>query len=355
MSTAGTSIRLSNIQVLRAFGALAVANYHTGFTWGVGRPVGSFGVAIFFVISGFIMAMICDTNPQHFIARRVARIVPLYWLLTLAVAAMALVAPNLLGRTSVNLAVLLKSLFFIPYKTNGAYFPVLFLGWSLNYEMYFYVLIAGGLLISKRGAAIIAAVVMTLILVAIRVFQFTGAISFYARPIIFEFVAGVFCYYCFRVIPTRAILRLRWPLFFVVGASSLGIIAAAIYVKGGSTPLVVGAASTVLVLCAVLLDKASLSLRRRSVLLLGDASYVLYLIHPYCQQALNKLLAPSIPILATDTAVGMLFATAITIAVALFVFRYIDNPLHQLFHRLLSKPWPSNVPSAVLPLGNIQV
>jgi peptidoglycan/LPS O-acetylase OafA/YrhL len=310
-------VTLLNVQVLRAYGALAVAYYHTGYVIGVARPIGSFGVAIFFVISGFIMAMLCDTNPQHFLSRRIARIVPLYWLLTLAVTALAVVAPNLLGSTSVNSFALLKSLFFIPYRTRDAFFPVLFLGWSLNYEMYFYLLIAVALFLHKRAAAFLAGVAMCAVFFLIRALHFTGAVTFYAQPIVFEFVAGLFCYYVFRSSPVRSIRAIRWPLVFAVLAAALCMIAASAYANGTTALSLVGLASTVLVLSSVLLDKINFSLRWPFLLLLGDASYVIYLMHPYCQQFINKLATRPFPFLVTTSTVGMLFAMLVTIFASL--------------------------------------
>ena len=55
-----TGARLNNIQVLRAFAAIAVAVFHTGFVVPSWYAVGSFGVDVFFVISGYIMARILD-------------------------------------------------------------------------------------------------------------------------------------------------------------------------------------------------------------------------------------------------------------------------------------------------------
>ena len=61
---------------------------------------GQAGVDIFFVISGFIMWVTTHdrrTTPLQFLTNRIVRIVPLYWLLTLAVAAACLIAPSLFG------------------------------------------------------------------------------------------------------------------------------------------------------------------------------------------------------------------------------------------------------------------
>jgi exopolysaccharide production protein ExoZ len=109
---------------------------------------GGGGVDIFFVISGFIMVYTTQSHhvgPFSFFVNRVVRIVPIYWLLTLAVFTLAVIAPHLLGATRAAPSELLKSLLFIPFaKSNGAVQPILFLGWTLNYEMFFYMLFALG-------------------------------------------------------------------------------------------------------------------------------------------------------------------------------------------------------------------
>jgi peptidoglycan/LPS O-acetylase OafA/YrhL len=48
------------------------------------KPVGTFGVDVFFVISGYVVARICATNSEFLFRRRVLRIVPPYWAATLA-------------------------------------------------------------------------------------------------------------------------------------------------------------------------------------------------------------------------------------------------------------------------------
>lgn len=135
------------LQILRAIAALMVVIYHVATAKGghlfpdnsmiqefcsIG---GSFGVNLFFLISGFIMYHVTDTesNPWKFIGRRIIRIVPLYWLL--------LFFGRGLGSLSNPDTYL--SMCFIPLNTLN---PPFFgwsrwtVGWTLNYEMFFYLL-----------------------------------------------------------------------------------------------------------------------------------------------------------------------------------------------------------------------
>ena len=133
MTTDGTMIR--NVQALRAYAALWVAWYHTlqpviTGAYGLkttGTPllhgageVGWIGVDVFFVISGFIMAH-CTREVRggkadacDFMWKRVKRVVPLYWLLTTVVVALALALPHFFNSYRFELVHAIKSYLFIP-------------------------------------------------------------------------------------------------------------------------------------------------------------------------------------------------------------------------------------------------
>ena len=96
--------KINNIQVLRFFAALSVMMVHLPlFGFGV------WGVDFFFVISGFIMMYITDLSSKFFFLKRLARIIPLYWILTILVFCLALTKPELLNNTTPNFEHLLKS------------------------------------------------------------------------------------------------------------------------------------------------------------------------------------------------------------------------------------------------------
>ncbi len=121
---------IRNLQVLRGLAALLVVFVHLSeyLLPHIGVPsFGGAGVDIFFVISGFIMIVTTadrDVTPVTFMADRVARIVPTYWVTTLAVFGLALALPSLLEFTRADWTELLKSLAFIPFmKPNGLVAP----------------------------------------------------------------------------------------------------------------------------------------------------------------------------------------------------------------------------------------
>ncbi len=109
----------------------------------------SSGVDIFFVISGFIMWVSVERRrtmtAAEFMRARLIRIVPLYWLVSAFVLATCLIAPQLLHTTVLEWKHALASFLFLPARhpvMTQEFWPLLIPGWTLNYEMLFYVLFA---------------------------------------------------------------------------------------------------------------------------------------------------------------------------------------------------------------------
>ena len=169
------NMKLYFLQALRAIAALLVVADHALLEVSHNEPqnlithiawtLGNAGVYIFFVISGFIMVNICweSFGPKaaaaNFVRRRVIRIVPLYWLAT--VAALAYHKVSSTHGADAGWSELIYSLAFIPYSNDeGSWNPILPQGWTLNYEMMFYAIFALGLSLPRRFA--LPAVSMTL-------------------------------------------------------------------------------------------------------------------------------------------------------------------------------------------------
>src|SRR5918994_6603978 len=198
------------LQLLRALAALSVAMLHAqhdaaALAERTGRafaPLTAFpweaGVDVFFVISGFIMvhasAWLFGTaeGRRVFLARRIARIVPIYWAVTTLYLAIALAAPALLNVEFIGWKRVLASYLFIPLaRPDGVVQPLYSLGWTLNYEMFFYALFALAIVLPYRRA--IAALAGTLLaLVALgSVVRLPEPFAFWTSPILLEFAFGL--------------------------------------------------------------------------------------------------------------------------------------------------------------------
>ncbi len=196
--------KLQSLQPLRAMAAMVVVTYH------LGRPLGHLGytgawpralssaVDIFFVISGFIVWVTTrsdSVSPKLFYWRRIVRIVPLYWLMTTIMLMVLLTAPSVMNISKFFLPHVIASYLFIPSINPGkpAMQPLLFAGWSLNYQMFFYA-IFGALLLTKWRIRLVAII---LIFVMLRLIGYVcsaprlSILGFYSDGIIWEFLYGI--------------------------------------------------------------------------------------------------------------------------------------------------------------------
>lgn len=320
--------RLDSLQVLRALAAMAVVLFHLHWT-----GIASFGVELFFVISGFVISHAAAADSRRFLARRVFRVVPLYWLATVGILALAIVAPSLAASTDPTAGNLVRSLFFVPYaRADGAAMPLLFLGWTLNYEAFFYIVFAGCLLVSRRHAPLLALGILAALALAHEALAQLGvAADFWSRPVILNFACGIAAWTTWR--HGAAPMRRTPPLF--AAAISLATIAA--YAFGlhqawqaawGVLP-VSGAMGAVLVLAMLRLEDAFAW--PASILLAGDASYSLYLLHPYSLEAVARFAHPfdasPAGLLASAMAIGL------SLGIAVLAFRLIERPSNRFLRR----------------------
>ncbi|WAT17598.1 acyltransferase [Aurantiacibacter sp. MUD11] len=196
------------IQLLRFCAAFAVALSHQamGFADHIGgglgvdfdrRGIGQIAVALFFLISGYIMVvssrhLFGEVDARRvFWTRRAVRILPPYWLATLLLVGILLV----LVEESVDPAELVQSLLLWPYwpaDESLRAVPVLWVGWTLFYEMLFYALF--GLFVAMpRRRALLGTAAVLLLLVAVGTFVPAENAFLYTatRPVLLLFVAGL--------------------------------------------------------------------------------------------------------------------------------------------------------------------
>lgn len=342
--------KLYSLQILRFVAAFAVVLFHLGAGYqaefGMERNifgVGASGVDIFFVISGFIIAYTADPDRGllHFAWRRIVRIVPLYWTLTLGLTAIAIVMPSLLNSTLVDVGSLLKSLFFIPYERgDGSIRPILFLGWTLNYEMFFYTLYALCIGIGFRSS--VAPLVLVLAIVAAgRLFTFDSVIwRFYTNPIIVEFAIGILLCMLFR----RYAGMFSKAMPYLIPAA-LAAFAAKLAIPGMTSIWVTALAAALLVAAAISVPIARTPLAAFFVLL-GDASYSLYLSHPYVLQLWVKTSPEGLGVSVHVIAGAILGAAAV--AVSVVMYRVLELPSRNILlgRRRQPKTAPARISAA---------
>lgn len=187
------SRRLGNVEIIRFAAAALVVFFHLhqryendfGLLPELNSAMGVFGsggVDIFFVISGFVIGMnIANRNvtSKTFLTARVSRIVPTYWLLTCLAALLMLVFPSEFHR-SFSWQQFLGSVTF-SNQFFGFDLPIVVVGWTLNLEMIFYLLVGISLLIAPW-------LWMRYFIAAIGVYL--TVLYGFADPVVFEFLFG---------------------------------------------------------------------------------------------------------------------------------------------------------------------
>lgn len=313
------------IQVLRFIAAAAVVVYHTQVAaityYGGAKPFpileyGAYGVDLFFVISGFIIVFIGstrETTASVFVRRRLERVVPLYWIMTLATFALTHI-PGLARNAVSDPWHLAQSLLFVSWTNGYDTYPVLNVGWTLEFEMLFYGIAAVAMALTRRPWAVAAAVMLALVLTG------RGTFFFLQNPMILEFVFGM---------TIASVLYHRRLFPWLLGAALL-VLATLPTTQPSWRVWAIGVPSTVIVAAAVLADLRK-GYRGRLLPELGNASYSIYLTHVIAISFACKLVvrvAPGLPLTIAIPTIS-LFA----IALGYLSYRLIERNLIVLAHR----------------------
>jgi peptidoglycan/LPS O-acetylase OafA/YrhL len=252
-----------SVQYLRAIAALMVVCFHLhtsgAFPITIGTSWLASGVDIFFVISGFIMVRSTEgkgLSAMEFFIKRLVRIVPLYWLLTC-------LAITLYG---VSFAHNSASFLFIPalHPEFGKYWPILEPGWTLNFEMFFYLVFGLTFALPPKRQLALIAILFSLLVLAGAIFSLPGSINFYTNPLLLEFVAGM------------AVARFAKQL---PAWTCLAGFALLIGLHPYELPRVVGYGIPAVIIFSSFLSAESRMPQIGALKIVGDSSYAIYLVH----------------------------------------------------------------------------
>jgi peptidoglycan/LPS O-acetylase OafA/YrhL len=207
---------------------------------------------------------------------------------------------------------------------------VLPVGWTLNFEMLFY-LVFGLAIAFGMSALWFTLVLLALVYGAGQLFPEITVLRFYSQSLIFEFVLGiVVARICLKrpTAPPEAALAL-----IAAGAVIMFLVDWGPNADRFST---FGCGAALMVLGAVWLEPW-ISGRKTAVALsfLGDASYSIYLSHTFIVPGAVLLLKV---IGMTEPANVMLIVCALVIIAGCYSYLWIERPLTRLFRRVLLGP-----------------
>ncbi|WP_417671700.1 acyltransferase family protein [Roseibium sp.] len=336
---------LVQLQYVRAIAALMVVYFHAVLQSekvfddpALSHALfGETGVDLFFVLSGFVMWLTTadrSTDTVEFYKRRIERIVPLYWVFTLMAAMIALIAPSLLKSTVFDLPHLMASLFFIPWfnpadPAGTMIAPVIVPGWTLNYEMYFY-LVFGALLLLPQGKRIPMLLLVIGGIFAAAQLAPDGSIiaGFYGYSVVFEFLAGVVLarlYMDGKLLPERLAAALAVTAF-------IGLIVLDHQKIEIPRALGPGVASTLIIYALISIDFTKYR-EWRFLHVLGDASYSLYITHIYVLAGARVLFSFEVFDGIRTEPVFLVFCLVASVVFALLVHFFFEKPVAEFFKR----------------------
>lgn len=332
-----------SLQALRGIAALLVVLFHLRIVeakYGHGDAFlptfmrfADGGVDMFFVISGFVMTTITartarsPANAGMFLARRVWRIAPLYWVYTTVVVALMAAAPGMVNTSYGEQSILASYLLWPQHQL-----PLLTVGWTLVHEMYFY-------LVMTIAVALVAPRNMTWFYFAWGSLVIAGFClqvgdaapwkSLLTSPMTLEFIGGALAGIYWQRLPPFLGRPCMWlgTAAFVIGMFTFD--AAGVQEHGAVLrTLVFGSSSILVVSGAVVMERGSLLRTPRWMVAIGDSSYSLYLSHVFVISATGRLWQlTALNERWYQHACFVALATIACIAVGWISYRWLERPL----------------------------
>ena len=344
---------IGGIQVLRAFAAMLVTICHaqaevakisdlpSALPSTELQSLAGFGVQLFFVISGFIMVYSSEplfgasNGPLVFLKHRLVRIVPLYWIVTSVYLAITLLVPRFYKDYPVSFV--FASYLFIPAaRPDGVIEPLVGQGWSLNYEMLFYLIFAATVFASRRlSVMMVTAVLLSLVIFGNVTPSLPLILSFWTSPILLYFVFGTWIGLAYRegvsLTPTYGLVLIA--IATVLLGLELFPFAHpfAFAVSGWCVPVLLVAGA---VLPRLRLDGPIWSF----IILIGTASYALFLFHAIPIRALFYLARWSKFDIGRAPTVYVSAAVALSVLLAIAIYYCVERPIMRALRPTGSKP-----------------
>jgi exopolysaccharide production protein ExoZ len=339
------------IQILRGFAAIFVLLYHATRHYQEKNLVflnnifqnGYFGVDIFFVLSGFVIyyssqKYLENNNYLEFLKKRIVRIYPSFWLfLLLPLTLVFLIAPNFIAdKTAFETANYFK-IFFLLFD----HIQLSQISWTLSFEMYFYFLFF--LMIFNKNFKYLIFIIIILAvlnLTNINLFENLYLQKYLISPLILEFFLGVAIVYILNKVDKNHVIGFAFLLilsiFFFIYIDYLSN-NHIIVINKHNRVLNFGIASFLLILSLILIEKFNDIKTFKILIILGDSSYVLYLIHSVILSFLDNQLILSEKLLILNKEFSTILACLFIVVLSVIIHLIIEKPMLKYFNKFLFK------------------
>gem|GEM_PF-200577 len=341
--------KIMSIHYLRGLAALAVVFFHLRenlnnvyaqknlgdllFLSGAG------GVDIFFIVSGFIIALSTKNkmpkNATNFFLKRFFRIYPPYIIMLLAYCYFVMPSDWI---TFIKSALLIQ----LNYASEAPFFgySILLPSWTLTYEIYFYMIFMVAMSISHKYRTLLCILLLMVPMYCLQ-YHYNGNFDFYGKaaanindpslpagflrlassPMLIEFVYGMMIYEC------RSLLK-KIPFVNVVAFLCVSFYISC-FLSGWRFfygPVNFGLWAIILVI-GVMSYEAQKGLKENKALsFLGDISYSLYISHAGLITVIGTYW-PDMPVYVQGPGIGrFVLLTSLSISFAYLIFRYVETP-----------------------------
>lgn len=303
--------------------------------WG-GFLYGAFGVAVFFLISGFVIPIsLRNISTGQFLTRRFFRIYPVYWFCLLISIAMYFIcswywSTPLSDRMSISF--LARN---IPLVHSAAGLPSLdFVSWSLAVELKFYVVFALLSLLGKDAHRVMLLSIGFMTLCCFVAFLSTHGMNSvslvsYAvsdmKFITFMFLGCLFYYVLYRELSAKVALGYGFVIY------TLFVTINSFYETGIFGPLTKNYTYALMLfsLCYLLRNRFE---KNRILDFLADISFPLYLVH----SMIGYVAMPILISKGISFTFAWMISLGVTIFVAFLVHRHVEIPVNNFGKKLSS-------------------
>jgi peptidoglycan/LPS O-acetylase OafA/YrhL len=348
---AASPAKIETLTSLRFFAAFAIVLYHLpallpSLYAGAAFSRLSAGVDFFFVLSGYVLGVTYGSRSNFsagdYFRRRFARIYPVYLLTILWFALFFLNSWPIAAMDKFNSGIahllLVHAFLAGPFFTLGFNAP----GWTISCEAFFYAVFP---LIRRRGALVTALVALALFVLLYRTFKpaleavYPSFFTYFPLMEAWKFAAGL----ALAQLWTPRRLEFGHATALEVGAVTLLAIAVLHdHPLSGDIYSITLVAAVLAVIAVFACQSGALSriLLLPALVLLGEASYSLYLWH-YMLMLMTRDLLPTDPggPLARLTLLGTVVVPIVLVSVA--TYRWFELPLRNWIAGLETKKTPA--------------
>jgi exopolysaccharide production protein ExoZ len=344
--------QIFSIQLLRAIAVCLVAYAHSidlvGYlninsfqaSYKYLENFGAIGVDIFFIISGFIMVYVSGNIDNFskiitFFKKRMIRLYTLYIPLTFL----------LMFYKHPDVSTILKNILLLPIFDTGTIFllPSINIAWTLSFELFFYIIFTISLIIHKKMHNIVAIIILLTFVFLGTIINFNEVhLVFLTNPILLEFVLGIILglIYTNKIkIPLSVVFLifitaiLQFVLLINNGYSNISEAYLTLNGSGSFLRVYLWGIPSFLLVTSILFitqhqNQTSIhkfSFIKKIFILIGDASYSIYLIHTFLFSAILHFNDLFMNIQNGDLLIFLFLSFSIFLGCLIYIF--IEDPL----------------------------